>query len=220
MISLQVNQLSAKTIFLRIARFIISLTSPILDLTNSSSLVRSTTCHVLSHDIWQALWQSCCSCSSCLLTQKRKIQKELRHSVGNRHAEAFESKNSLMTQMGMHTSYLLNGIPGFLMVGIVKHKAHFIVMVVRADTDFIPKLHLYVPQRPSPIHFEIGHNPVEHIFTNLYKGSNHTELLFAPCALYIKAWKEQQYLEDCQQTVYGTITHVAFVSLSIYIITC
>lgn len=80
-----------------------------------------------------------------LFTDDVEIEKKLRHSVGDGHAETLESQNRLMGQMGMYASYPLDGATGLFMVCVVKNQTYVLRLMSGTKTYLIPQLNGYVP---------------------------------------------------------------------------
>ena len=138
-----------------------------------------------------------------LLSNDGEIKKDLRHTVGDGHAEAFESKHGLVDKVRMYTSNPLDCPARLLMVGVVKDQADIIALVVGTQVYAPPQLDRYVPQGLSPVYRRIFHKAVEHILACIYQGGQRTFLLVAPGIPYTEAWEEYKTLEHSQKTVYA-----------------
>lgn len=64
-----------------------------------------------------------------LLSDDVEIEKKLRHSVGDSHAETLESQNRLVSQMGIYTSYLLYCKACLFVIRIVKNQTYLPIYV-------------------------------------------------------------------------------------------
>ena len=65
-----------------------------------------------------------------LLSDQGKVEKHLRHSVGDSHAEAFESEHRLVGEMRMHPSNFFNSPACLLVIGVVKDQAYIFGFMV------------------------------------------------------------------------------------------
>ena len=130
-----------------------------------------------------------------------EVKENLRDAICHRHAEALETEHRLVSQMGMHPAYFLDGAPCLLMVGVVKNQTHILLLVVGAHVDTVPELHGYVPQRLTPVDERIFHKTVENILARLDKRFKRPVLVTTPAVFYPEAWEEKQNLEHGQQRV-------------------
>lgn len=138
-----------------------------------------------------------------LLANDGEIKKELRHTVGDGHAEAFEPKHGLVGKVRVYTSDPLDCPASLLMVGVVKDQADIIALVVGTQVYTPPQLDRYVPQGLSPVYGRIFHKAVEHILACIYEGGQRAFLLVAPGIPYTEAWEEYKTLEHSQKTVHA-----------------
>lgn len=85
------------------------------------------------------------------LSDDVEIEKKLRHSVGDSHAETLEPQNRLVSQMGIYTSYLLDCKACLFVIRIVKNQTYVFRFMFGTKTYLILQLDGYVPQRSAPI---------------------------------------------------------------------
>lgn len=138
-----------------------------------------------------------------LFSDDVEVKENLRDSVCYRHAEAFEAKNCPVCQMRVDASDFLDGTPRLLMVGIVENQTDILLFMVGAKTYLFPQLDGYAPQCLAPVYSRILHEAVVHILLRLYQRIKHAVLLAAVNVAYAEAGKQQQALEDRQQTVHA-----------------
>lgn len=130
-----------------------------------------------------------------------EVKENLRDAICHRQTEAFEAEHCLVSQMGMHPAYFLDGAPCLLMVGVVKNQTYILLLVVGAHMNTVPELHGYVPQRLAPVDEGIFHKTVENILAGLDKRFERAVLVTTPAVFNTEAWEEKQNLEHGQQRV-------------------
>lgn len=136
-----------------------------------------------------------------LLFNDGEVKKNLRYSIGGRHAETFEAKHRLVCKMRMDSSDFFNTPACLLMVGIVKNQTYLIGFMVRTQMYPVPQLYRYMPEHLSPIYIGIFHEPIEDILSGLDQRIKCAILLIAICVFDAKAWKKKKTLEYGQQPV-------------------
>lgn len=130
-----------------------------------------------------------------------EVKENLRDAICHRQTEAFEAEHCLVSQMGMHPAYFLDGAPCFLMVGVVKNQTYILLLVIGAHVNTVPKLHGYVPQCLAPVDEGIFYKTAENILAGLDKRFERAVLVTTPAVFYTEAWEEKQNLEHGQQRV-------------------
>ena len=137
-----------------------------------------------------------------LLSEQGEVEKNLRYSIGDCHAEAFESQNGLVGKMRMDSSYLLDCPACLLIVSIVKNQTYIIGFMVRTQMYALPKLDRNMPQCLSPVYTGIFQESVKYIFSCPDQWCESSVLLIAEGVPDPKAREQQKALEYGEQTVH------------------
>ena len=132
-----------------------------------------------------------------------EVKENLRHAVCHGHAEAFESEDGLMRQMGVDPSDFLDCATCLLMVGVVENQTDILGLMVGTKAYLPPQLHGYAPQCLAPVHCRILHKAEENILLSRYQRFKRAVLLVAPGIADAETWEQQQTLEDGQQTIHA-----------------
>jgi hypothetical protein len=138
-----------------------------------------------------------------LLSDQGKVEKHLRHSVGDSHAEAFESEHRLVGEMRMHPSNFFNSPACLLVIGVVKDQAYIFGFMVGTQMYAVPKLDGHMPEGFPPVNRRIFHEAVEDILSCLDQGLECAIFLIAVSVFDAETREKEKTLEYRQQSVHA-----------------
>lgn len=101
---------------------------------------------------------------SPFFTKKCKIENHLGCSVCYGQKQCLESQNASVLNMGMHPADILEAASGFGIVRIINYQTGGVFLMLGADFDFRPKLHVKMIDKFTPINLRVAHKTIEHIF--------------------------------------------------------
>ena len=140
-----------------------------------------------------------------LLSNDGEVKKNLRYSIGGRHAETFEAEHRLVCKMRMDSSDFFNTPACLLMVGVVKNQTDVVRLVVGTHMYAVPQLYGYVPESLSPVHIRIFHEPVEDIFPRLDQWFENAVFLIAVGVSDTEAREQKKALKYGEQPVHAVV---------------
>jgi hypothetical protein len=99
-----------------------------------------------------------------LFTKNSEIKDHLARTVGNGKKQSFETKNTLVMNVGVNSSDVFNAPSGLGIVRIINYQTGSAFLMVCADSYLIPQLNVQVIKKFAPVYLRITHKPIEYIF--------------------------------------------------------
>ncbi len=98
-----------------------------------------------------------------LLPEDGEVEDELALAIRDAQKERFETKDRLVSQVGIHPADVFNTPSCFGKVGIVHHQAHSLMFVVTSHANLVPYLNGEVVEYLAPIINFVVYETVENI---------------------------------------------------------